>query len=260
MNQTKLSWLLKCADRLRDNEGHAVDVAGLLAALNIEYRTVAGLNGHGELRVGGDGAFSIVIKTAAGKLLWDRQERFTAAHELAHVLLLRKWNYRPQRSDPREYFACERMCNRFAGRLLVSPAAVERIDYHSPQACLSGVRELATKCLVSLEVAAKELALTRPGVAICFVATSERLIVWGVSSIGTFKETRDRSVVELREDINRRELASDASRACALWLSKSLQNPSLYGSVRAATISLRRGVELVSLIEKGTLAVSEQQA
>lgn len=258
MDNAKLKWLLKCADKLRDSQPDLLDVATLLTQLGVEFRTVTGREGYGELRISEERKFQIIIKTATGQLIWNRRERFAAAHELGHLLLLQKWNYRPRRSDEREYFLCERMCNRFAGRLLINPRAVYEIDYDTPESCLNGVLELAKRYQVSLQAAAKELAMTRSGIAVCYVLTGKKMISWGVSSIGSFKETRNRL---FEKAFNGDDLPVDlkASQACTFWLSERLPELPLRENVTTGKLQLREA-ELVSIITKRTPAILRQQA
>lgn len=254
MDETKLKWLLDRADQIRTGEDVSVDIAGLLSKLNIEYRTVTGSSGHGELRRGIDGTLRVIIKTAEGRLLWDRQERFTAAHELGHALLLQEWQYRPQRGNQSEYFACEHMCNRFAGRLLVAPDSIEQIDCHDPVACLLNVRRIAEACLVSLEVVARELVVSRPSIAVCFVNTEARRIGWGVSSFVRLCETRNRKFARSAKDSkNKQEFTSDPIAACRNWLNDSLGGMELSPLV-TGRLKLTWGRELVYLAKEEALA------
>jgi hypothetical protein len=260
MDRNKLAWLLKCADKLRSSQPDVVDVAQLLTQLGVAYRTVAGSDGYGELRIGEGRRFQVIIKTATGQLLWNRRERFAAAHELAHFLLVQKWDYRPSRSDEREYFLCEGMCNRFAGRLLIDPKAVFGIDCNTPESCIDGVLNLAARYHVSLQVAAKELAMNRHGLAVCYALPLERKITWGISSIGGFKETRNRAFgFPHAKNLHDLPAESESGRACAFWLYERLPAVSINGDLRIGTLSLKQA-ELVSIITNEAPGVFQQQA
>ncbi len=259
MTENRLPWLLKCADKLRTSHSDSVDIAQLLTQLGVGFKTVTGQGGHGELRIDEGRGFRVIIKTDASNLLWSHRERFAAAHELAHLLLLRKWNYRPERSYQREYFQCETLCNRFAGRLLINPKAVSQVDCDSPQGCIDGILKLASQYNVSCEVAAKELAMSRSGVAVCSALVPEKVITWGVCSIGNLKVTRKRAFQSPRYPTTSNILIEpETARACIAWLYDRLPAVSADQNFQIGTRRLGRS-ELVSIIVKETPVVIDSR-
>jgi hypothetical protein len=195
-----LPWLLRCADRLRGEQRGAIDIGKLLRTSDIEVRTIESSRGSGSLGQGKDGRYIITIKQREGTLLWSPRDRFTAAHELGHFLLIKKWNFKPSPSERKEYFLCEQLCNRFAGRLLVDAKEVAAAKPSSANACQETVRRLARRFDVSLEVAARELAEQHTGIACCLVqelrSEPRNRLVWGVSSLRGLHVTRSRLMKE----------------------------------------------------------------
>ena len=198
-------WLLSSANKLRAGSKDALNIEDLLNSFEIQIRLVASESRSGALARSKDGGWFVIIRGKRSQLNWTVTDRFTAAHELAHFLLIKNWGYSPTISDKKNYYDCEELCNRFASRLLLDYKEVEAAAVLSPRICLGLVRDLATRYQVSNEVAARALIETHPNIAICaFAKTSlgwqKRL--WGLSSFGTtisrfgFKQVKSNSIYE----------------------------------------------------------------
>lgn len=99
-------------------------------------------------------------------------ERFTIAHELGHALIDEVFALRPARS--REYWALERLCDRFAAALLVPQRHIQPVaeGIMSPQDFTDVVVREAAVCNVSLAVSAR-----------CLVDFRQGLACWGIREI-----------------------------------------------------------------------------
>jgi IrrE N-terminal-like domain len=126
---------------------------------------------QGGLRIQGSGRAVVVIYSDEPERELTCSQRFTAAHELGHYLVERRWGLRP--SADGDYWALERSCNSFAAHLLVSDEDVRstRCPYPTRSSRLLGVcLELARQCGVSVEPACRRLVESLPDASFCFVA------------------------------------------------------------------------------------------
>lgn len=109
---------------------------------------------HGALGQSSDGTWIVSIPAngvSTGPL--SPRERFTVAHELAHILLAQRGIGTP--SERREYWQLESACNRIAGALLVPDWAIPA-GLVEGSAGLRWVKWLQRHCTVSFPVAATE--------------------------------------------------------------------------------------------------------
>lgn len=109
---------------------------------------------RGALVQKGRGWEVVIMRRADRPAPISAHERFTIAHEIGHLVLLREARFRPQRQA--EYWLCEELCNRFASRLLIPPHCVADIGEPSTAADVaSAVNEVAKRAHVTAEPAAR---------------------------------------------------------------------------------------------------------
>jgi hypothetical protein len=115
-------------------------------------------------RSGSKAGYKIVLlrEDATPSPLTSR-ERFVLAHELAHVLL--EMSQRPRPTSKGDYWQIERLCDDFAGRLLIPESIVLETEIKDPSSALAGLRMISDKCKVSIRTAAHRLAASRPSLA-----------------------------------------------------------------------------------------------
>ena len=245
MNEERLAWLLRCATRLRGEEREAINLQAILSQFGVSVHTISGETAArspaGILGRKKNGDFVIGVKTAEPAFLWRPRDRFTIAHELGHLLLIRKWNYSPPPEQHREYFACEALCNRFAGHLLIDRRAISPKPAVSAEACLEEVRTLSRRFDVSLEVAAREFVQAHPGTMVCAVRPRADMggsqILWIVSSLEKICQTRGYVFKD-----------TPPEKACLRWYEKSMGNAANRGAPDACVRSWRHGLSLAALV------------
>lgn len=159
-----LGALARDARRLHEGERCPIDVEVMARRLGLRVCLEAGAPALGSLHHGPDGR-KVVVR---GDRLDDVRARFTAAHEIGHHLLDLYGLGRPV--DRREYWAMERLCNAFAGHLLVPDVAVEwtrEVVEQGPGPLLRRSRLLAERALVSRAAVSHRLGPELGNVAFC---------------------------------------------------------------------------------------------
>lgn len=152
-----------------------VDFEMLLARLGmgpILFRS--DVSGHGALVVENDKASPVVrVEMEGTPTALNQRQRFTVAHEVAHELFSRELLALPRRA--REYWDIERLCNEFAGRLLVPDYFLATLakGVRNSSSLISAMRVLASRCAVSLETSARRLSDVLPNVGIMAVKRVE---------------------------------------------------------------------------------------
>lgn len=188
----RLHWLLACADRLTRGRPCPIHLRQLLADLKVLLvkEVDPQREGTGELRRLHQGGYEIILfrKSADPRPLTHR-ERFTLAHELGHLLLEKRYEWRP--ANAAEYHLREDFCNQFAARLLVPTEQLQQLLIASPAVALGHLLHVSPQCRVSLEVAARRITDYFDDVAYLAVtegmnAQKERVFVtlWGAGYIG----------------------------------------------------------------------------
>lgn len=158
MKEEDLHWLLRCADRLNAAVVPPIDIEGLIIALGIKLNKVNTSSTRAGIATRSKGGgYEITIYPHRS----HHRERFTLAHELAHVLIEERLAWHP--TSRREYFVREEWCNRFANRLLVPERLVRKCKVDQPSAAFRSVLWISNSCTVSKEVAARRLATAYPG-------------------------------------------------------------------------------------------------
>lgn len=154
MNDEYLGWLLRCADRLNASARLPINVGEIFRNWGIQLRRDAtdntGRAGVTSRTRTGEYIVTIFAHTSASR------ERFTLAHELAHVLIEEKLGWSP--TTEREYYQREDWCNKFAAQLLVPTPLAQKCRMNSISAAIQSVLWLSRSCGVSREVAARRLA------------------------------------------------------------------------------------------------------
>jgi Zn-dependent peptidase ImmA (M78 family) len=132
--------LARDAARLRASDRCPIDLDLIARRLGVRIVIEPNAALDGQLRKNSRET-AIVVR---GRDWNDPRARFSAAHEIGHHLLDLYGAPRP--GDRREYWELERVCHRFAGRLLV------------PDAAVSWVRESQPKCSEQLLIMCRRLA------------------------------------------------------------------------------------------------------
>lgn len=147
---------------------------------------------HGSVERCGHG-YRIRVPGRAEAGLSPRQ-RFTVAHELAHVMFLEAGLLPP--SGQREYWRLEDSCNRVAGKLLI-PRWLAPHRELGPRDAANWVTAMQVKAQVSLAAAAKEVVLSAPNGVGTFGLVERRpgtlLVSWSLSREGKDKIPAARS-------------------------------------------------------------------
>ncbi len=175
------AWLLSTAKDLRVGEKGVINIQKLLDRFGVTTRFEVSERRSGTLGKSNDGKWFVVVR---GKN--PAFDRFTAAHELGHFLLIKNWDYSPTINDKRSYYFCEDLCNQFAAKLLINYDDVTATEIASAKVCLGQVRDIATRYQVSNEAASRSIIDTHSGIGICaFKKTTAGWFnrLWGVSSL-----------------------------------------------------------------------------
>jgi hypothetical protein len=185
-----------------------------------------------------DGKWRIkVVKEGEYKKL---RNRFTMAHELAHIFLFKKFKWSGVSREQREYRLCERICDNFASRLLVPDDAIATLKATSPRDLLDAMFSLAHVLGVSLEVIARRVSerLTNVAVFKGHSTTNTKKnevirIVWGANSIPQLRINPHAHIAE-QEDVGK--LAFTFLRSCRTRVVYSdVENPNLFAHFRLTT-------------------------
>jgi len=190
----RLAWLLYCASQLHVNIEKPVSMRSVLRTLGIGLEKKIDPNAkHGSCAVIQDGdQYNIILRRSTSEPRpISQRERFTLAHEVAHILLLTRFSWSPHAGE--DYFMCEDWCDLFASHLLV-PAIVGPCTFFDPQDALSALHRTATQYNVSFEVAARRITELLTGLAYVSGAPAVNSrkqsvfkIEWATSSIPGFE-------------------------------------------------------------------------
>ena len=191
----RLAWLLGCASQLHVGQQTPVSMRSILRELGIslEKRIVRDAKHGGGAVVQEDQRYKIILKRPrSDPQAISPRERFTLAHELGHIFLLKRFGWAPQIGS--DYFICEDWCDLFAAHLLVPAPIVETANMSSPEAALKAVRRTALTFGVSSEVAARRITEVISGVAYCCGSQTKNSkgksvfrVQWATSSIVGFE-------------------------------------------------------------------------
>lgn len=242
----RLCWLLQCAGRLAAPQDSRLSVRRLLAELDITLAKRVDPNakpGSGAMRSTVNGYEVILTRRTCEEAPLSPRERFTIAHELAHVLLHKRFQWFPIiRSD---YQLCEDWCNLFASCLLIPDAAAQRCDVSSPTAALRALDAISIKYGVSRQAAAKKIAANRPNVGFFSGVKVQNSfgepvikLWWGVSSIAAIHLA---PALHLKRDnpVGRALLSHEVSEAGRARFSTSFQGiAKATGIIRGASVRM----------------------
>jgi hypothetical protein len=186
MNVEMAAWLHSRATALRVGTEHPINIKKLLEGFGIHLLLEPAERRSGALSQSVDRKWFVVVRGKRSMNSLTAIDRFTAAHELGHFLLITHWNYSPSIKNKRDYYECEELCNQFASRLLIDRDAVESLVIQSPRECLGVIRDLAKRYLVSNEAVARAIVETHSKVSVCAFMNSPNggwTRSWGVSSL-----------------------------------------------------------------------------
>lgn len=170
------------------------DVAGKIGVREISYESFPG---SGELHKIPDG-YRIVCSTDQPRV----RQRFTIAHELAHVLL-----ERTGRNAPRAGEAVERVCDMLAAECLMPTSVFETRLSRRPR--LDDVVELARIFETSITATAIRCAQLRP---VCMFGVAGDRVIWGYEGI------RPGAVKYLLDEVRDAVQAALAGQRPAAWV------------------------------------------
>ena len=174
MPDDPLHWLASYAERLNGPFDGAVEIEDILAHFKIRHNLKIQAQDSSDRKSGGHlisserQSYSIIITrpmqvhATVGSDDYTARERFTLAHELAHVLLIQNFGFNPQKGP--EYYQCERLCDAFAGALLVPHRWVNDVRVNSAAQLLAYLGSLAARLRVSRAVVAVEMVKFRTGI------------------------------------------------------------------------------------------------
>lgn len=209
MDENRLDWLLRCADDLNSRypSRGAIDVKQILGKLSVPLVKRVDSDAsksYGELTLTPPDKYVVnLIRNSDEPKPLTRWERFTVAHELAHLLLIKRFRWNPKVGS--SYYECEQCCDAFAGRLLVPRSELGDLRADQASDLLEYIARKRKKLFVSWEVFARELIPEYPGIA-AFQVRRESLktgkllfhVEWGVSSLPAIKLGRQRRIRRLQ--------------------------------------------------------------
>jgi len=135
-----------------------VDLVAVCRELGVGLR-VAPADGprRGALMRAGRGWEVVVMRPRGPSGDISPQERFTIAHELGHLILMRETPFRIQRDA--DYWLAEELCNRFASGLLIPQRLLSDLaEPRSSTELAASVSEVARMAAVTFEPAARAVA------------------------------------------------------------------------------------------------------
>jgi hypothetical protein len=190
-----LNRLLQKADELRGDHRDPVAVDKLCSRFGLELKCEPTLQGDGRLIKRTDGSMYIAIKHHGTADRLPPHYRFTVAHELGHFVLLTQPGFEVRPDSDAEYFEIEKLCNRFAGSLLVHTALFDKRQWSDAYRVCAQIVKVASMCKVSLEVATRECIYNGlEAIVGCSGVNMNGIlsIEWGFCSFGKIAETRGR--------------------------------------------------------------------
>lgn len=198
MKDDLLERLLGKAKELRAGLRGSIQVHELCERLGISIEEDRLLSVDGRLIKRPDGSFCILVKEDTANYDFYPRNRFTIAHELGHYILLQDYGMNSRMENNSEYFRVEKLCNRFAGSLLVDGTMLEKSLWHDPYRICAQFAKIASVCRVSVEVAAREYICNglEAVVGCTGVRKNKSVLDWGFCSIIGFGETRHRGLRE----------------------------------------------------------------
>jgi len=149
------AWARTRADRSLSGTVDLIGVAQELGAQVVKRRIQSSGAPQGLLERAESGHWRVVVPVrdmSRAELRW--RDRFTIAHELAHILLYERGV--PAPANKREYWDLEDACNRVSGALLVPSRVVPSSRLTTPAGALRHIGRIQRECKVSFDVASTE--------------------------------------------------------------------------------------------------------
>jgi hypothetical protein len=181
------------ATSLRGSHRGSIDIIGVCEKFGIPVRPKVNFDKDATLMKGPSGRYYITYSGKEGELLPTKRDRFSIAHELAHCYLIEAHGMVFNPEEKYSYYEIERLCDEFAGELLVDSRTLKKMDIDSPRALLVSIDEISSRFGVSREVAAFRMALYKPewvAGCICQTVTPPKFD-WIISSEGTHYHGRN---------------------------------------------------------------------
>lgn len=187
MNRIAL-FLSRCIDTLRDGIDGPFPIEEYLKQNGVEMVRIGNADElKAEARLLFDREpqhFQIVLGEGnATSVSAKRRTRFSLAHELGHILLIRGLNYNPISAGP-EFNRCEKLIDRFAAELLCPSKIVKRyVDVGDRVQATLGIIRLTYEFDVSLRVAVRQAIEVSHhwvfGIAACERKHGDRIELFG---------------------------------------------------------------------------------
>jgi hypothetical protein len=167
-----LLWLVDLARDLTGDAVAPIDLGALLDSLRVDIEFCPDAKTPGVTKPTSRTYKVVLPGTASSDGLSNRQ-RFSVAHELAHVLLDYQYGIRP--TDEAEHREVERWCDHFASELLVPEKAVASFHARSWREMYERMSALAGMYQVSMEVVARRIARRKPTLVIARLSESTNI-------------------------------------------------------------------------------------
>lgn len=158
-----LMWLLDLARRLGGEVPAPIDLNGLLGSLHVDVEFVPNAKTPGITKPS-TRSYKVVLPGSGDRERLSPRQRFSVAHELAHVLLDYQYGVRP--TDEDEHREVERWCDHFASQLLLPEKAIAEFRARTWREMYARISALAVLYQVSMEVVARRIALNKPSLVL----------------------------------------------------------------------------------------------
>ena len=198
MKDELLDRLVGKAKELRASLRGPIQVSKLCEQFGIGIEKDKLLAVDGRLIKRPDGSLCILVKHDLTHDDLHPRQRFTIAHELGHYILLENHGMSSLTENNSEYFRVEKLCNRFAGALLVDSSMLEKTLWHDPYRICAQIAKVASVCRVSVQVVAREFICNglQAVIGCTGVRKNKPVLDWGFYSMLGFEETRYRGLRE----------------------------------------------------------------
>ena len=189
----------KSAKRLRGNHKGAIVLGSFLEHLGVRFLIEFAPSGEGALSLGADGVWQIIVyrkanqdSTGSTQDLTPR-ERYTIAHEIGHILLIKKFGFNPKNNAGPLYHKCKLLCQYFASQLLIDYAELTSDVVLNATQGMDLILTTRKRFLVSAQAAARAVVYTHPGTSVIHISSngsrSPYKLDWGFLNMDSFQLT-----------------------------------------------------------------------
>jgi hypothetical protein len=175
------------------------EVGAKIAVVESKGTAASRKQGEAVTRVSGDGYSVELHRPASAPKYLTRRERFSLAHEWAHIVVEQRTGWRPV--SKRQHFDREFLCNDLASRVLVPDRARHRVSFRHPVEALKSIGKIRDVCGVSWAVATRRAAEATTKVAVAELQEMQTKnhrnvlkVVWLAGASGMFDLTPNRLI------------------------------------------------------------------